>query len=94
MSMDRANELMAFFGDYPPANVVLSLVHVKRDRGGKSKRQSHEPTEDEAMGGLTQLSGMMGTAPQKVPKSIRDLADWARETLKNPKKAKQKLDAK
>lgn len=78
--MNRALELLDYYGEFPPANVTLALVHLKRE--GKPKRASKKrTTQSEALAELGQLAGQIGSAPQPVPDHLREMAAWAAEQL-------------
>lgn len=77
MLMNRAIEMLEYLGEYPPANVTLALVHLKRE--AKSSRKTI--TESEAMSGLGQLSSQIGSAPRPLPEHLREMASWAHEQL-------------
>lgn len=80
MSVNRALELLEYYSDYPPANVTLALVHLKRE--SKPQRISKRTTETEAMTELGQLAGQIGSVPQRVPAHLREMATWANQQLK------------
>jgi len=79
MPMDRALELLEYYGEYPPANVTLALAHLKRET--KSKRAARRVSESEATAELGQLSGQIGSAPRPVPEHLREMAAWANQQL-------------
>ncbi len=73
LGMDRACELLDYYAEYPPANVVLSLVHLKR-----GKRPMRRPmTESAAQGQMRDLSGMLGQSAKRMPDHLREMANWA-----------------
>lgn len=73
LGMDRACELLEYYADYPLANVVLSLVHLKRGKNPVRRRM----TESSAHGHMRDLSGMLGQSAERIPDHLRDMANWA-----------------
>jgi hypothetical protein len=71
--MDRATELLEYYAEYPPANVVLSLVHLKREKKPVRHRMDESTTQSQ----MRELSGMLGQSAEPMPAHLREMADWA-----------------
>jgi hypothetical protein len=80
--MDRAVELLEYYADYPLANVVLSLVHLKRERRRPMRRRINESGPQ---GQMRELSGMLGQPATPLPAHLREMANWA--LAHSPRKA-------
>jgi hypothetical protein len=70
--MDRANELLDYYIEHPPAHLILGLVHLKSDQPkSRSRNDTHATSQ------LTELSTLMGQPPAPLPDNLRDMAEWA-----------------
>jgi len=72
MSMDRALELLEYYGKHPPAHVVLGLVYLKQQPAAWKPL-----SESESLAQMRQLAGELNQGTEKLPPHLREMANWA-----------------
>jgi hypothetical protein len=80
LTMDEANELMAYWREFPPAHLILGARYLKPQQKarGNAKQQ------------IEQLAMISGANLEKMPDKLADDIKWAEEMMKA--KPKSKLD--
>jgi hypothetical protein len=74
LTLHEANELLAYWADYPPTHVILSAVYLQKT--------AKKVTKGGALSEMQDLSMMYGIPTEKMPTVISDAVKWAEEQKK------------
>lgn len=90
MSMGDAVDLFEYWRDYPPAHVILRAVYMKPGAEPQRSSRKQDISEAETVRALLEMQSLSGSAlgsSRQMPPHLKELADYAEETL-----AKMKLN--
>lgn len=82
MSMGDVVDLFEYWRDYPPVHVILREVHKSPD--GRPGAGSTPVTEEQTLQALFEAQKFFGPH-QEMPQHLKELADYAEETLSKMK---------